>query len=114
MGAKSKISPQKIAQAVKRDANGEPVRALAKDWVTVAQYADVPSTQIASRLLSGLGIRNRIYSPGPILNVPLAGESCVWVPPELVDAAKKALAQSGVSDKELTEQALKYPPPDDL
>jgi hypothetical protein len=81
-----------------------------RDWVTVKQYDDFTSVEIGARLLSGLGIPNRIDRP----TFRRFAEWCdLWVPPEFAEDAKKALGGGSVSDEELTRLALQSPSPDD-
>lgn len=90
---------------------GSPDEMSDQGWVSARQYTDFLSASVAASLLSGLGIPNEIYSPrSPDFR---SGECYLWVPPELAQDAKKALEQAPLSEKELTELALKYPPPDD-
>jgi hypothetical protein len=85
---------------------------MSGDWVTVKEYTDVPSAQVASGLLSGLGIPNQIYRPrAPNVRT---NECYLWVPPERAAEASAALEQSSISDEELTRLALESTPPDDM
>jgi hypothetical protein len=95
------------------------------DWISVKQYADLISAEVAAGVLSNLGIPNRIVGPPgffasksddvldrlPFGNV--GAECYLWVPPESAEDAKNALEQAPLSDEELTALALKYPAPDD-
>jgi hypothetical protein len=82
------------------------------EWTTVAEYADLLSAEVVSRMLSGMGIQNRIYRP-PLYRTPTP-KYYILVPPESTEEAKTALERSAISDQELTKLALKYPPPDDV
>jgi hypothetical protein len=82
------------------------------DWVTVGVYTGVGSAEVASGLLTGLGIPSRIYRPpAPRFR---SGECYVWVPPQLAEVARTALAPNPVSEEELTRLALKSTPPEDV
>ena len=61
------------------------------DWVSVAEYADVPSAQVVSRRLTMDGIQNRIVSnfSGPAYNQN--GACSIWVPPQSAADAKRLL-----------------------
>jgi hypothetical protein len=84
----------------------------ATDWVNVKEYADVPSAQVASGLLSGLGIPNQIYRPrAPNVRT---NECYLWVPPERAAEVRAALERSSISDEELTRLALESAPPEDV
>ena len=77
------------------------------DWVTIAQYSNPMAAGIASGLLTGLSIPNRVlaWPRSPLFDL--------WVPPQFADDAKKAVEESDVPDAELTKPALSYPRPDD-
>ena len=77
------------------------------DWVTVAQYTDPMAAGIAARLLTSLDIPNRVSA------WPRSFQRDIWVPPEFVSEAKRALEQGTVPEQDLTKLALSYPPPDD-
>jgi len=82
-----------------------------KCWVTVKQFTDVPSAQVVSNLLTGLGIPNHIHQPpAPQYR---GGECYLWVPPERAGDARAAMEAPAVSDEELTRLALQSSPPDD-
>jgi hypothetical protein len=83
------------------------------DWVSVAEYADVPSAQVVSRRLTMDGIQNRIVSnfSGPAYNQN--GACSIWVPPQSAADAKRLLQDPPISEDELAALALKYPRPDD-
>jgi hypothetical protein len=81
------------------------------DWVVVAEYPNASSAEVASGLLSSMGVRSEISPMADSLTS--GGECCISVPPELADEAKRILSESTVSEGELTELALKDPPPDD-
>jgi hypothetical protein len=85
------------------------------DWISVGEYSDLESAEVISGRLTVEGVENRIVSPEPA--APLYGAMGEWaviVPPESVDAARRALAEAPVDDAELTALALKDPPPDDF
>lgn len=78
-----------------------------EDWISVAQYSDALSARIEAGLLDGMGIPNRIE------HYPRTVDWYLWVPPEFETDAREALKQAPISEEELTEEALKEPPPDD-
>jgi hypothetical protein len=81
------------------------------DWVVVAEYPNASSADVASGLLSNMGIQSEVL---PVADSLTSGGECrLSVPPELADEAKRILSDSSVSDSELTELALRDPPPDD-
>jgi hypothetical protein len=85
------------------------------DWVSVGQYDDLESAEVVSGRLSVEGVENRVVSAmggGPLFGA--LGEYAVLVPPESVEAARQLLAERPISDAELTDLALKDPPPDDF
>jgi hypothetical protein len=84
---------------------------VADNWVVVAEYPNASSAEVASGLLSSMGVQSEISPAADSLTS--SGECRISVPPELADEAKRILAESSVSDDELTELALKDPPPDD-
>jgi hypothetical protein len=81
------------------------------DWVIVAEYPNASSAEVASGLLASMSIQSEILPVADSLTS--GGECCLSVPSELADEAKRILSESSVSDSELTELALKDPPPDD-
>jgi hypothetical protein len=83
------------------------------DWLTVGVYPDYISAQVGSGLLSAAGIPNRIWPDLRRVGVSADEECYVWVSPEMADEAKRILAATPVSESELTDLALKSPPPDD-
>jgi hypothetical protein len=91
-------------------------RTVADDgWVSVGAYPDVESAQAIAGRLSLEGVENSLIARepgGPIFGV--LGEWSVLVPPEAVEDAERILAEPAISDAELTELALKDPPPDDF
>jgi len=82
----------------------------ADDWVIIEEYPNVSYAEVASGLLSSMGVQNEILPVADSLTS--GGECCISVPPELADEAKRILSESSVSEGELTELALKDPPPD--
>jgi hypothetical protein len=84
---------------------------MASNWVVVAEYPNVSDAEVASGLLSSMDVQNEI-SPGAD-SLTSGGECHLSVPPEMADEARRILSESPVSDSELTELALKEPPPDD-
>jgi hypothetical protein len=86
------------------------------DWISVGQYTNLVDAQLVSDRLTSEGVPNRIYIPQTLggTNVAPALECYVWVPPESAEEARRVLAMSAISEAELTDLALKYPPPDDL
>jgi hypothetical protein len=83
-----------------------------RNWVSVGEYGDRPSAQVASQRLSIEGIENSVVFDSPLSAGQ--GSCCIWVPPESAEDAKRILATPAVSEAELTALALKYPPPDDI
>jgi hypothetical protein len=81
------------------------------EWVVVGEYPNVSSAEVASGLLSSMELQNEILPQTDSLTS--SGECYLAVPPELADEARRILSESAVSDSELTELALKEPPPDD-
>ena len=83
----------------------------ADGWVVVAEYPNASSAEVASGLLSSMGVQSEIL---PVADSLTSGGECrISVPPELADEAQRILSESSVSESELTELALKDPPPDD-
>lgn len=76
-------------------------------WVSVAQYSSALAAGLDAGLLDGMNIPNRIQHYVRTL------EWFIWVPPEFEADAKEAL-KSPISESELTEKAMKEPPPGDL
>lgn len=77
------------------------------DWISVAQYHNALTAGLDAGLLDGLSIPNRIqHYPGTL-------DWYIWVPSEFVADANEALKGASISEDELTEQALRQPPPDD-
>jgi hypothetical protein len=84
----------------------------ATDWVSVKEYTDVPSAEVASGLLTGLGIPNHIHRPPA---PKYRGAECyLWVPPERAAEARAVLERSSISDEALTRLALESAPPEDV
>jgi hypothetical protein len=81
------------------------------DWTVVGEYPNISSAEVASGLLSSLGVRSEILPVADSLTS--SGECYVSVPPEMADEAKRILAGTSVSESELTDLALQEPPPDD-
>ena len=70
----------------------------------------VVSATIVAERLTGANIPNKMVGLG------LRGNqrNCsIWVPPEFEAAARSVLAETSVSEDELTTEALSYPKPDD-
>jgi len=85
------------------------------DWVSVAEFTDWQSGRIVSHRLTTMGIQHRLVRDfANQFNPSGCGPCQIWVPPQSVDEAKHALAESSPSEAELEEQALDYPPPDDV
>jgi len=80
------------------------------EWVSVAEYETEITALVASKLLTSLGIRSRIYHYGR--GGGTWATTYLWVPPADVEAAKEALKQPVISEAELTELALKAQPED--
>jgi hypothetical protein len=83
------------------------------DWVTVGEYSNAPSAQVASALLTTMGLKHRIWPTTRLFGTAADGDHYIWVAPELVDEATRILSTSTVSERELATLALKDPPPDD-
>lgn len=84
------------------------------DWVTVGEYKNASSAQIASALLTTMEVPHKIWpTTRPVVGMSSSGNYYIWVAPELVEEAKSVLSESAISDAELTAQALAEPPPDD-
>ena len=85
------------------------------DWVSVGKYPDFESAEVISGRLSVEGVENRVVSAmeGGQLFGGL-GEYAVLVRPESLEAARQVLSEPPISDADLTELALKDPPPDDF
>lgn len=81
------------------------------DWVPTGwQFG-----RIVSHRLTTMSIQHRLVRDfANQFNPSGCGPCQIWVPPQSVDEAKRALAESSVSEVELVEQALKHPPPDDV
>jgi hypothetical protein len=78
-----------------------------QDWVDVARYSNAAAATVAAGLLIGLNIPHRIQ------HYRRTFEWYIWVPAEFEGDAREALKPGQISEAELTEQALKEPPPDD-
>jgi hypothetical protein len=79
-------------------------------WASVADYADRISAEAIVGLLSGEGFPCYIASNE---HVPGLGSAfSVRVPSHLLRRALSLIAQSHVSDAELTALAMRDPPPD--
>jgi hypothetical protein len=84
------------------------------DWPSLAEYDDLGSATVVSRLLSFMEIPHRVVPRiDPNYATPPIGPFSIWVAPENLEEAKCILAEGQVSDEELTTQALREPPPDD-
>jgi hypothetical protein len=81
------------------------------DWIMIAQYPNVSSAEVASGLLTSMGVQNEILPGTDALTS--SGECYISVPPEGADEAKRILSESSVTESELTDLALQEPPPDD-
>src|SRR3984885_2526756 len=85
------------------------------DWVSVAEFTEWQSGRIVSDRLTAMGIQNRLVRDfANQFNPAGCGPCQIWVPPQSVDEAKHAFAEASVSEAQLEEEALKYPPPDDV
>lgn len=81
------------------------------DWIMIAEYPNVSSAEVASGLLASMDVQNEIL---PVADSLTSGGECyISVPPEVADEARRILSESTVSESELTDLALKEPPPDD-
>jgi hypothetical protein len=79
-----------------------------QDWVDVAQCSNAAAAEVAAALLTGMNIPNRIQHHRRTF------QWYIWVPAEFEADAKEALRPAQISEAELTELALKEPPPDDV
>lgn len=80
------------------------------DWISVGEYGSYQSAKVVSQVLGAAEIPHRIVRS----TLPMDDLRCwIWVPPESVSEAQRVLAECTVSDKELTDEALSYPRPDD-
>jgi hypothetical protein len=83
------------------------------DWVTVGEYQNASSAQIASALLTTMKIPHKIWpTTRPVVGMSSSGNYYIWVAPGLVEEVKSILSESAIADEELTAQALAEPPPD--
>ena len=78
-----------------------------QDWVSVAQYSSAATATLNAGLLAGMNIPHRIQ------HCRRTFEWYIWVPADFAADAKEALQPAQISEAELTEQALREPPPDD-
>jgi len=79
-------------------------------WVSLGDFGHTVSATIVAERLTGANIPNKMVGLG------LRGNqrNCsIWVPPEFEAAARSVLAETSVSEDELTTEALSYPKPDD-
>ena len=83
------------------------------DWVSLAEYDDSQSAQVVSGRLTLEGIPNRVVIDTWRRGYVRAGPCFIWVPPTSLNAAKAVLGGPFGPEAELTDLALKYPPPDD-
>lgn len=79
-----------------------------QDWVNVAQYSNAAAAAVDAGLLTGMNIPNRIQRHRRTF------QWYIRVPAESGADAKEALRPARISEAELTELALKEPPPDDV
>ncbi len=86
----------------------KPLHMGSDDWVSVGEFRDELSVGVAAQQLSSANISTRVWRP------PWSdGQTFIWVPPECEKEARRILAESAVPAKELADQALAYPRPDD-
>jgi len=84
------------------------------DWVTVGEYPNASSAQIASALLTTMKVPHKIWpTTRPVVGMSSSGNFYIWVAPALAEKAKSILTESSISDADLTALALADPPPDD-
>jgi hypothetical protein len=84
------------------------------DWVTVGEYSNSSSAQIASVLLATMEVPHKIWpTTRPVVGMSSSGNYYIWVAPELAEEAKGILSESSISDAELAALALSDPRPDD-
>ena len=80
------------------------------DWVSIGEYGNYQSARIISHILGSAAVPHRLVRAA----MPLEDPTCwIWVPPKSEIEAKRVLAECAVPEEELTNQALKFPPPDD-
>lgn len=78
------------------------------DWVSVGEFRDVVSARVVAAQLSSADIPNRVWRP------PWSDRQIfIWVPPEWEKEAGRILSEPAAPEKELADQALAYPRPDD-
>jgi len=84
------------------------------DWPSLAEYDNPASAVVTSQLLSFMKMPHRVV-PRIDMNyaTPPSGPFSIWVAPENLEEAKRILAEGQVTDKVLSSQALREPPPDD-
>jgi hypothetical protein len=80
------------------------------DLVSVAEYPDAISVKVGSALLTSMGVPHRVYPRAYYLR---GDYYYIWVSPELAEEARRILETTVLSEDELENLALKYPPPDD-
>jgi hypothetical protein len=81
-----------------------------REWISVGEFANSASAQMASERLTIETIPNRTVPSA----FPMRDPTCwIWVPPESADKAKELLSHDAVPEDELDKLALSYPPPDD-
>jgi hypothetical protein len=85
------------------------------EWVSIGEYPNFEAAEVIAGRLSQEEIENRVVSAdpaGPLFGA--LGEYVVLVPPDAAEAAQRLLSEPPVTDDELTDLALKDPPPDDF
>jgi hypothetical protein len=76
-------------------------------WRHLTTFSDLPSAQVFADALSADGIGVRIISEGMFLGQ--AAPARIFIPSEQFHRGKRVLADSGVSDEELTRLSLGAP-----
>ena len=85
------------------------------DWVSVGEYPNFEAAEVVAGRLSTEGVPNRVVSTepgGPLFGA--LGEYSLLVPPDSVEAARRILSESAITEADLTALALQDPPPDDF
>jgi hypothetical protein len=86
-----------------------PDRDQHRDWISVGEFANSASAQVASERLTIESIPHRVM-PSAFMRDPTCW---IWMPPESADKAKELLSHDAVPEDELDKLALSYPPPED-
>jgi len=82
-------------------------------WAIAGQFSRLEEAQSALLSLIGQGLQAELRDQaGEVPTYDEASVFYVWVPGDLAEQAKSVLSP-GVSNDELTKEALESPPPDD-